>query len=731
MSEFTGETLYNLLPAIYRIRDAQQGEALRALLWIIETQVMSIEKDIDRLYNNWFIETCDEWVVPYIGDLVGVKTLHPVFKSALATASFSQRAYVGKTLYYRRRKGTRTALEQLAEDISGWPALAVEFFQLLGTTQNLNHQRPENVRTPNIRDASAMELINGPFDSAGHTIEVRHANDERGKYNIPSIGLYLWRLESFGAEEVVAVPDGPAGTVERFRVSPLGADMQLYNQRAISALPDVSNRESSLPGPLRRLAIYDDLETMRQSLAEGSSLTDVLASSLYFNTDPGPVFTLHVAGQPLIPAQEILICDLSTWKLPPATLNYTVPGGATVPLKISVSFDPVNGRVAFPAGVRPQQVRASYYYGFSGSIGGGFYDRSGSLASDANSVVYPVGETAAQTLGAQLTKWTNDKPNSAVIEIQDSLDYLPQTLAVPAGLALEIRGNNEQRPLIAPPDPTVPWTISLGDGASLTLDGLLIAASIVITSDGQPSLTIQDSTLVPGLALTTDGDPAHPMAKSLISTASSGPGSKPGELAVTIQRSITGAINLPADDGVITIADSIIDGLGGNALQGGTAIIDRTTVFGATTLLVLERGSDAIFTAPLDVERTQEGCARFSFVPDGSRVPRSFRCQPDLALTTYLADLAKVDPTRTTLTPAERQGVIDRVEPSFTSERYGDAGYAQLSASCAPEITGGADDESEMGAFQFLHQPQREANLRSSLDECLRFGLEAGLFFIS
>jgi hypothetical protein len=33
-----------------------------------------------------------------------------------------------------------------------------------------------------------------------------------------------------------------------------------------------------------------------------------------------------------------------------------------------------------------------------------------------------------------------------------------------------------------------------------------------------------------------------------------------------------------------------------------------------------------------------------------------------------------------------------------------------------------------MGAFMFLAQPQRRANLRAALDEYLRLGLEAGVF---
>ena len=43
----------------------------------------------------------------------------------------------------------------------------------------------------------------------------------------------------------------------------------------------------------------------------------------------------------------------------------------------------------------------------------------------------------------------------------------------------------------------------------------------------------------------------------------------------------------------------------------------------------------------------------------------------------------------------------------------------------------GADDEGEMGVFHDLYQPQREANLRVRLEEYLRFGLEAGIFYTS
>ena len=126
----TSDRLYNLLPVIYRLRRSEQGEPLRALLSIISDELATVKSDITSLYENWFIETSDEWVVPYIGDLLAVRGLNMIKATAL-----SQRAYVANTLFYRRRKGTAYVLELLAKDVTGWPAQVVEFFELLQTTQ--------------------------------------------------------------------------------------------------------------------------------------------------------------------------------------------------------------------------------------------------------------------------------------------------------------------------------------------------------------------------------------------------------------------------------------------------------------------------------------------------------------------------------------------------------------------------------------------------------------------
>ena len=80
---------------------------------------------------------------------------------------------------------------------------------------------------------------------------------------------------------------------------------------------------------------------------------------------------------------------------------------------------------------------------------------------------------------------------------------------------------------------------------------------------------------------------------------------------------------------------------------------------------------------------------------------------------------------------APRQAMVGserlRVEPQFTSNRYGNPGYAQLARNCADEIKRGADDESEMGAFHDLFQPQREANLRARLAEYTPAEMDVGI----
>lgn len=251
MSEPLNERIYNLLPAIYRIRDAEQGEPLRALLLVIEEELRALEQDISGLYDDWFIETCAEWVIPYIGDLLGVHGVHP-----LSARAGSLRSYIANTLAYRRRKGTAAVLEQVSRDVTGWTAHAVEFFQLLATTQCLNHLRPQNVRTPDLRDTNRLELLVGPFESAAHTADVRRIATRGGKYNIPNVGIFLWRLQSYPLTQVTAREIRDNGGCKGYTFDPTGKDIRLFNRPQTETQITHLAEEINVPVPLRRRPLY-------------------------------------------------------------------------------------------------------------------------------------------------------------------------------------------------------------------------------------------------------------------------------------------------------------------------------------------------------------------------------------------------------------------------------------------------------------------------------------------
>ena len=217
-----------------RERDASQNYPLRALLRIVAGQVDLVEEDIRTLYDDLFIETCRPWVIPYIGDLVGNRLLFDGSRTNAATAeslfddlqgpnlrppiAIRTRADVAKTIYYRRRKGTLPMLEELARDVTGWPAHAVEFFELLGWTQFREHIRQQSHWT-DVRNVDRMDRIGRAFDETSHTVDVRRPVSNEGWHNIReyrllpvSAGQLSAALCSGAAgERAVALSFQPAG----------------------------------------------------------------------------------------------------------------------------------------------------------------------------------------------------------------------------------------------------------------------------------------------------------------------------------------------------------------------------------------------------------------------------------------------------------------------------------------------------------------------------------------
>jgi len=208
--------------------------------------------------------------------------------------------------------------------------------------------------------------------------------------------------------------------------------------------------------------------------------------------------------------------------------------------------------------------------------------------------------------------------------------------------------------------------------------------------------------------------------------------------AVDIEHSIVGAIRINEDqvrlDPIpVAISASIVDataadrqaiGAPGDAIAHAVLTMREVTVFGIIDVHAIELAENSLFTGCVNVARRQIGCMRFCYVPSACRTPRRYRCQPDEAIAAVkkrLSDPAAID--------AEVASERLRLRPLFTSEHYGSPAYAQLATGCAVEIVRGADDQSEMGVYHDLFQPQRAANLRARLAQSTPAGMHVGLIF--
>ncbi len=754
------DRLYNLLPVIYRMRDVEQGEPLRALLQVIAEQLNLVEDDIHQLYENCFIETCEDWVVPYLGELIGYQPIHEAGEPSPGTTAQGRlrnkvlipRREVANTIRYRRRKGTLALLELLSNDVAGWPARAVEFYRLLAWTQSLKHLHLDRAQTVDVRKANALELLDSPFDAFVHSVDVRRINSQRtqGRHNIPSVGVFIWRLKSY------SVTRTPAYCLESvashcYSFSVLGHDSPLYMNPQTEAEPTHIAEEFNLPVAIRGRLFKQKTAHL---YGEGKSIQIWVGKKRGKKIIPEPL-----ALEKVIPA------DLTDWKY--------------VPRRGMVAVDVERGRMAFPSRQCPKNgVWVSYHYGFGMDMGGGEYDRL--IAQQQQAEIYNVGKNAEYvSITKALVKWESDGHEHAVINITDSGVYVEQinVLFKKGQKTLQLRADNNCRPIIRLLD----WQTDCPDslyvsgvtGSCFILDGLLVSGRGVQVGGDLAELSIQHTTLVPGWTLDCDCKPQRSTEPSLEIFSP--------HVCVKIQHSIVGSIQLNptpieieqnieggekdqmSDDVVmesaqcpdnevrlqpirICISDSIVDasdveleaiGAPGCPVAYACLTIVRSTVIGHIQLHAIELGENSIFFGQITVARRQKGCLRFSYVSPDSRTPRRYRCQPDLVEKIVEEALIK-DAEESGDPPPDqlkiqlmKQFEAKRVRPLFNSIRYGTPTYCQLAMCSADEIKRGADDESEMGVFHDLFQPQRMANLQVRLDEYLPARMDIGIIVSS
>jgi hypothetical protein len=667
------------------LQDKQQRGPLKSLAAILAEQVEVLQESLYQSYDDLFIETCQEWVVPYIGELVGFPGL-----ADFPGTPYSLRAAVAETIRTRRRKGTVSGLETVASSVSGWPARAVEYFLLLATTQFMNHIRPQNLSWADVRNAD-RHMLNTPFDATAHTADVRRISTVGGKYNIPNVGIWLWRLEPMRLEE------SPAFRVDshRFLFDALGRDTQLFTLP--QPVDEKTGRATPLnvPMPITRWMFH-------------GARASYYGHDLSFFVDQSG---LASPAQPL----KVRACNLSDVK----DSQGKVTGWAHTP-RNHIAIDPELGRIALPASVTANQLHVSYTYAFPAEMGGGPYSRP---FDDTADVVIEVPREFA-TLGTALTRAGVEFGGGAksVVILISSNDYFIETPQVnlPKGASLEIRAADSFRPVLVL---SGDFNIYGAADSSFSLDGLLVSGGCLnVPAFGSTGLneltelTVSHCTLAPMAAPAIGPAPAQAMGPRLCVEAE--------DLVVAIDHIITGPLRIRSSSSV-TIESSIVDSGSPSEIayadetctgSGGALTVTNTTIIGQVHTRLIELASNTIFdavvqlgstwNAPVTADQLQQGCVRFSYVPPGSRVPRPYNCYPG-------------------------PNTVAPLVPAFTSRRFGDAGYCQLARLSGTAILQGADDGSEMGAYHDLHQPQRIANLQVMLQDNLRFGLESGIFFAS
>lgn len=739
--------VYPLLPAIVRRRDAEQGQPLKALLDIVSRQAAVVEDDLAGLYRNWFIETCQDWVIPYLGDLVGYQLLPGVDAGNPNPALAAPRADVADTIGDRRRKGTLALFERLAADVARWPARAVELRQLVGITEPVrrfsgdaaaNAARLATGGYVDLRNGDALERLDGPFDQLAHTVEVARIDTDsrpdrrRGRANLPHVGVFVWRLGVYSRTHAPAFVDGNIAN-HSFILNPLGMELPLV----CKPVPDATQSadEPNVPAFIRRRAF-------------AANAAD------YYGVDKSLCLWRDDEADP-VPLSQILCTDLNQ-------------GGFTDPAPGTVNVDPVLGRAIFAPDIAPKSgLRTTFHYAFPADLGGGEYPRQ----VEAIAARYPVGPSQPDaTIAAAITRWQADRtadPNKAraVIEIIDSGIYTESlTLSLALGDDLTLRAANGAWPLL---DLTKPLTVTstattqqpVTQRPTLTLDGLLVRGAVA-PSGMLGAVTLRHTTLVPPVHLAPTIVRATPAASAIAfpaPTASAAvpapapaatPAAQPAIIPslhatdligdLTIDHCVLGALLIDTSDTVthdpprLVIRDSVVVdkssaqpaqpvalGTSTGSLPYVALTVQRSTIDGQAGAHAADLVENSIFGGPFAVARRQHGCVRFSWIPTGSRTPRRYHCQPDLVT-------AAAGPTA-----AAQQLEAARVAPLFTATDYGAPGFYQLHRTCAQEITRGADDASELGAYHDLFQPQREDGLRLRLNEHCPAGNRVGILFAS
>lgn len=606
--DYYANRLWQMLPGIYRSLDSETAGVagpLQEMVNRIATQVAVVRRSIDRLWADQSIETCDDWVIPYIGDLLGTNLVRGDPRG--------QRLDVANTIHYRRSKGTLAVLEEIARDVTGWDAHVVEGFRRLSRTRhNLDPAvgvgplqaalpapcpQPQGTGTPadpsgllrheqlvgllsgtpaggfaDLRSLHAATLADSPFDEFFHTADMRMGQGAVGRYGIQKLLVFLWRLQSFTVNGGTPVGVSACQGDNQYVFDPTGRRVPLF-LLPLQPEPDddlttwVPEPEWDVPGPL------------------SSSLLQAMADS-----GGGPPPHAPYPGTTDVPS--------------PLPAFYSAQSGAPLePLPIEVIW-PELGQFRCP-GAPGNPLMVTYQYGFPAAIGAGPYDRT--VVSDPPMTIEPETVVAG---GTGLDQALTASKGAGTVTVSHSLTYsLVANVGSTAApiTSMLVRAGAEVRPVVRLPapsattDPPVSWLFTGGgEDACLTLDGLFVSGGDIVLRGAFETVRLTGCTMDPGtlteagdgFATSVDDRPLTPVRIWIEADPGAAAGSPGGIGQLTIDHCVLGPIRTRNGGAVdkLTICDSTIQGAAPAA--NGPSMLSTADVYDPALLVTALASGD-------------------------------------------------------------------------------------------------------------------------------------------
>jgi hypothetical protein len=775
---YYAEKLWEWIPGVYRHEDgvAVHPDTLRSLIELVATQAASARRSVDRLWEDQFAETADDWALAYIGELVGTRLLNALNRRG-------RRADVARTIFYRRRKGTVAVLETLVRDIAGWDGVVVEAFRRLGRTPHrldpplMGRGAARSglvTRTPpggfaDLRRARGGDMIDGPFEEYSRTVDVRQHRGRLGRFNIPKLNFHLFRQVAFRLPFVTPFDLG----LDRYTFDPSGRDVPLFRRSRRGTGDCLRPEEWRIEAPIRcrllgearyvlqpvhipvglepQLApwvglVFKDEARFRQTLSAvltpaqfDANIFPLLAAAI---TEDSPKLHLVAASDEetgLSTAEGVAVSLGATTADPPIARERTIAAnletwgtGLGPPLDRLLAIDPDRGRFLLlaPPLAGTRVFVPVHFTGLFGPLGAGSYDRAPEpgatlLPTGGNANPGPVSGFALPVTGRH--RFNNSKtyrPTSPAggtmtgieqLELQAADRNRPYVRLTPQGNGNRWTFRALPKPLGQDPDLPANRRTLVIDGLWLAIWPALLAAQNVLDE------TVLATPVPTVLALDGVFD------QVVLRHCTIDPGGEQARLLPTqvmpipaVQIEIVGQVE------ELLIEQSIV-----GPIREATSVFDPCS---ADHIIIRDSVVQSIMPDTPAIEtRVATVIIERSTILGDMRVNRleasEALVQGRIAVTDNQHGCFRFSATHDgpgVRLPRQFESHLftPRIPNHvFVSRRFGDPGYVQLSDTAPLSLQRGAENGSEIGAWSRLLAPIKRDDLRTKVLEFMPFGL--------